>query len=242
MEDIISGRNPVRELLKAGNKTVNKVLISEKARGDVIGEIDRLARERNIPVHHVPAERLDRLSIENNQGVVAEIAPVTYLDLDELWNSVKEKKNPLLVVLDGIEDPHNLGAIIRNAVTLGADGVIIGKWRSVGLTESVAKASAGASEYMPIARVTNIAETVTRLKEKQIWVVGADAAGKSVREEKFAFPMALVIGSEGEGLHRLVKDRCDYLISIPQTSPVSSLNASCASAVLLYEIYLQKSR
>jgi 23S rRNA (guanosine2251-2'-O)-methyltransferase len=234
--EIIAGRNPVREALLAGTWTINKILLSQRAHGTAIEEIIRLARDRQIPLHHVPPERLDRLSTTPNQGVVAEISPEIYLDLPDLWKKIRDNPRPLVVVLDGIEDPHNVGAIIRSAVAFGADGIVIGKWRQAGLTETVARTSAGASAHIPIARVTNIAQAVTELKEYGIWVAGAEADGRPIGEEKFAFPLAIVIGSEGHGLHRLVRERCDLLVSIPQSSVISSLNASCAAAVIFYEI------
>lgn len=242
MAEIISGRNPVRELLRSGAKPVNKVLVSRTAHGEPIKEIIRLAKDRGIPVHNVPPERLDILSTENNQGVVAEVSSAEYLELDELLERIQKDARAVIVVLDGIEDPHNLGAIVRNAVAFGASGVVIGKWRSAALTETVSRASAGAIEHIPVARVTNISEALRELKKRHIWVVGAEAGEKSVREEKLPFPMALVIGSEGQGLHRLVKENCDFLVSIPQTGAISSLNASCAAAVLLYETFLQKNK
>ncbi|HBU70135.1 MAG TPA: 23S rRNA (guanosine(2251)-2'-O)-methyltransferase RlmB [Elusimicrobia bacterium] len=238
--EYISGRNSVREALIAGTKTINKILLSKQAHGTPIQDIIRLAKEKGVPMHHVPPERLDKFSEENNQGVVAEVSNTVYLDLDELWEKVKGETKPLLVVMDGIEDPHNVGAIIRSAVALGANGIILGKWRSAGLTETVSRSSAGAIEHIPVARVTNIAETINRLKEFGVWIYGAENGGKSVSEEEFSFPMALVIGSEGQGLHRLVKERCDFLISIPQTPIISSLNASCASAIILHEIFKKK--
>ncbi len=242
MSEYISGRNPVRELLKAGNKTVNKILLSVMAHGTAIEEIVELARERKIPIHNVPSAKLDQISAENNQGIVAEIASANYLDIDELWEKIRNEPKPFLVILDGIEDPHNLGAIIRSSVTFGANGIVIGKWRAAGLTETVSKTSAGASEYIPIARVTNIAECVNQLKEKGFWVAGAEGNNKPIEDERFSFPLALVIGSEGKGISRLVKERCDILVSIAQTSKISSLNASCAAAVVLYEVYKQKAR
>jgi 23S rRNA (guanosine2251-2'-O)-methyltransferase len=242
MAEIISGRNPVLELLKAGTQTVNKVYLSRQAKGDAITEIIALAKEKGIPLHHVPPEKFDKMCPENSQGVGAEISNFVYLELDELWEKIKDKPNPVLVVLDGIEDPHNLGAIIRNAVVFGADGVVIAKWRSAGVNDTVSRTSAGAIEHIPVARVTNIAQAISDIKELGIWVAGAEggADNKSIREEKFTFPLAIVIGSEGEGLHELVKKRCDYLISIPQTDKISSMNASCAAAVILYEVFQQK--
>lgn len=237
MNEIIAGRNPVREALRSGEKTINKIYVSQTAHGSAIKDILQLARERRIPLHFVPPDKLDSMSRENNQGIVAEVSPTAYLDLAELWQKIKHVDRPLVLVLDGIEDPHNLGAIIRNAVAFGAQGIVIGKWRSAGLTETVARTSAGASAHIAIARVTNIAESINELKEYGFWVVGAEAGAKAVGTESFSFPLALVIGSEGYGLHRLVKERCDTLVSIPQTSPVTSLNASCAAAILLYEIF-----
>ena len=242
MAEIISGRNPVRELLKAGTQTINKIYLSRQAKGEAITEIIALAKEKGIPLHHVPPEKFDKMCPENNQGVGAEISNFVYLELPELWEKIKDKPNPVLVVLDGIEDPHNLGAIIRNAVVFGADGVVIAKWRSAGVNDTVSRTSAGAIEHIPVARVTNIAQAISDIKDLGIWVAGAEGGegNKSIREEKFAFPLAIVIGSEGEGLHDLVKKRCDYLISIPQTDKISSMNASCAAAVILYEVYQQK--
>jgi 23S rRNA (guanosine2251-2'-O)-methyltransferase len=219
MAELISGRNPVREILKAGTKTINKILLSRQARGEAITEIIALAKEKGIPMHHVPPEKFDKLCPENSQGVAAEVSNFEYLELSELWEKVKDKPNPVLVVLDGIEDPHNLGAIIRNAVVFGADGVIIAKWRSAAITDTVARTSAGAIEHIPVARVTNIAQAISDLKDLNVWVAGAEGA---------------------QGLHELVKKRCDYLISIPQTDKISSMNASCAAAVILYEVFQQK--
>lgn len=237
MADIISGRNAVRETLKAGQTTVNKIYVSFTSRGSSVEDIIALAKEMKVPVHHVPPEKTDALSPGNNQGIVAEVSTAEYLDLDALWEKVKDLPTPLLVVLDGIEDPHNLGAIIRNAVVFGAVGVVIGKWRCAAVTDTVTRTSAGASEHIPIARVTNIGEAVNRLKELNVWVIGTDQDGTPLAAQQFAYPLAIVIGSEGEGMHRLVKERCDAVVAIPQTSSISSLNASCASAVVLYEIY-----
>ncbi|MGA2090377.1 MAG: 23S rRNA (guanosine(2251)-2'-O)-methyltransferase RlmB [Endomicrobiales bacterium] len=237
MDEIISGRNAVREILRSRHLTINKIYISQTARGSAVEEIITLARDQKIPVHHVPAEKTDTLIPDNNQGVVAEIAAGEYMELDDIWKAVKDKPNPLLVMLDGIEDPHNLGAIIRNAVAFGAHGIIIGKWRCATVTSTVLKTSAGASEHIAIARVTNIAETVTTLKNWNIWVIGTDQTGSPLAKQTFGFPLCIVIGSEGEGMHRLVKERCDAVVAIPQTTTISSLNASCASAVILYEIF-----
>jgi 23S rRNA (guanosine2251-2'-O)-methyltransferase len=235
MSEIISGRNPVFEALKS-DKTINKILISSQAHGDIIKDIIKLAKERKIPVHHVPPEKIESVLPENSQGIVAEISASEYLDLHTLIEKVKSQSKPLIVVLDNIEDPHNLGAIIRNAVAFGADGVIIGKWHSANLTETVSRTSAGAVQHIPIARVSNIADSLLTLKKEGFWVAGAENDNKSIRETEFLFPLVLVVGSEGQGLRHLIKERCDMLITIPQSKTISSLNASCASAVLLYEI------
>lgn len=240
-QDIICGRNSVREALRS-ERTVNKVYISRNARGTPVEEIIKLARQRGVPVHHVPPEKLDNFRVENNQGIVAEVAPIPYLDLAELWERIKTNEKPLIVILDSIEDPHNLGAIIRNAVAFGAHGVVIGKWRSAALNETVVRASAGAIAHIPIARVTNIAESINELKELGVWIAGTDTAGTPLRESSLAFPLAVVIGSEGEGMHDLVKKRCDFLVSIPQTSTISSINASCAAAIVLYEMHLLRNK
>ncbi|MBN1824572.1 MAG: 23S rRNA (guanosine(2251)-2'-O)-methyltransferase RlmB [Endomicrobiales bacterium] len=236
MPELITGRNPVKESLVSGNRTFNKLLVSKTSHGKIITEIIRLAKKRGVPVHFVPPERLDKIA-EASQGVALEASTTEYFSLEGLLNATKNEKRPVYVVLDGIEDPHNLGAIIRNAVAFGANGVIIGKWRSAQINETVLRASAGAVEHIRIARVTNIAEAVTELKENGVWVAGLENGNRNLSGESFGFPLAVVIGGEGSGIHRLVKERCDYLISIPQTGAVSSLNASCAAAVALYEIF-----
>lgn len=235
LENIIYGRNSVLELLRAEKRTVNKVMVSQTARGNAIEEIISIAKRRNIAVHSVPPEKFDKYS-ENSQGVAAEVSPMEYMELDDLIKESKKKKNPLLVILDGIEDPHNLGAIIRNCVAFGADGVIIPKWRAAGVNETVSKSSAGAIEHISISRVTNTNQTIDTLKEQGFWIAGAENGGELLENAKLPFPLAIIIGSEGFGLHNLTKKNCDFLISIPQENTISSLNASCASAVILYEI------
>lgn len=235
LDNIIYGRNSVLELLKAGKRTVNKVMVSKTARGTAIEEIISLAKKKNIAIHSVPPEKLDKYS-DNSQGIAAEVSPMEYIEIDDLIKDSKKKEKPLLVVLDGIEDPHNLGAIIRNCVAFGADGVIIPKWRAAGVNETVSKSSAGAVEHIPISRVTNTNQTIDLLKEEGFWIAGAENGGQTLEEAKLPFPLAIIIGSEGFGLHSLTKKNCDFLISIPQENTISSLNASCASAVILYEI------
>jgi rRNA methylase, putative, group 3 len=235
LDNIIYGRNPVLELLKAGKRTVNKLLVAQTARGTAVTEIINLAKNKGIAIHNVPPEKLDKYS-ENSQGIAAEVSPMEYLEVEELIEKAKQNKAPLLVLLDGIEDPHNLGAIIRNCVAFGANGVIIPKWRAAGVNETVSKASAGAIEHIPVSRVVNTNQTIDLLKEKGFWIAGAENGGQLLEEAKLPFPLVIIIGSEGFGLHQLTKKNCDFLISIPQSNTISSLNASCASAVILYEI------
>ncbi|MDR0800794.1 MAG: 23S rRNA (guanosine(2251)-2'-O)-methyltransferase RlmB [Endomicrobium sp.] len=234
-ENIVYGRNPVLELLKASKRTVNKIMISQTARGAVISEIISLAKQKSIALHSVPPEKLDRFS-ENSQGVVAEVSPVEYAELSDLIGKAKESLRPLLVILDGIEDPHNLGAIIRNCVAFGADGVIIPKWRAAGINETVSKSSAGAVEHISISRVANINWAIDLLKENGFWIIGAENGGQILEKADLPFPLAVIIGSEGFGLRSLIKKNSDFLISIPQENTISSLNASCASAIILYEV------
>jgi 23S rRNA (guanosine2251-2'-O)-methyltransferase len=235
LDNIIYGRNSVLELLKAGKRTVNKILIAQTARGAAITEIVNIAKSKNIAIHNVPPEKLDKYS-QYSQGIAAEVSPMEYIEIEELISKSKQNKNPLLVVLDGIEDPHNLGAIIRNCAAFGADGVIIPKWRAAGVNETVSKASAGAIEHIPVSKVTNTNQALDLLKENGFWIAGAENGEQTLEEANLPFPLAIIIGSEGFGLHRLIKENCDFLISIPQTNAISSLNASCASAVILYEL------
>ncbi|MDR1941048.1 MAG: 23S rRNA (guanosine(2251)-2'-O)-methyltransferase RlmB [Endomicrobium sp.] len=239
-ENIIYGRNPVLELLRAGKRTVNKIMLAQTARGTAVEEIVKLAKEKGIALHSAPPERFDRFG-ENSQGVAAEVSATEYVELSDLISlSKKETKFPLLIILDGIEDPHNLGAIIRNCVAFGANGVIIPKWRAAGVNETAAKASAGAVEHIRICKVVNTNQAVDLLKEEGFWIAGAENGGQPLQEAKLAFPLVVIIGGEGAGIKNLTKQKCDFLISIPQEKTISSLNASCASAVILHELYKQR--
>jgi 23S rRNA (guanosine2251-2'-O)-methyltransferase len=236
LENIIYGRNSVLELLKAGKRTANKLMVSETARGTAISEIISLAKQKGIAVHTVPPEKFNKYS-QQSQGVAVEVSSIEYIEIEDLINqSMQSSSKPLLVILDGIEDPHNLGAIIRNCVAFGADGIIIPKWRAVGVNETVSKASAGAVEHILISKVSNLNQAIDLLKENNFWIVGAENGGQRLENSELPFPSAIVIGSEGFGLHNLTKKHCDFLISIPQKNVISSLNASCASAVILYEV------
>jgi len=231
----VYGRNPVLELLKAGKRNVNKIMLSQTAKGRAVSEIVSLAGQKGVIIHNVPPKKLNRFS-ENSQGVVAEISSVRYIELADLIKKAEKSSKPLLVLLDGIEDPHNLGAVIRNCVAFGADGVIIPERRAAGVNESVSKSSAGALEYISISRVVNFNRTINLLKKEGFWIAGAENNEQMLEKTDLPFPLAVVIGSEGFGLHNLTKKNCDFLISIPQINTISSLNASCASAVILYEL------
>jgi len=240
--DKLFGRNAVLEAIKSGNRTINKILISKTAHGSSISEIIKLAKMKGIVINNVPPEKLDKFEQENTQGVVAEVSSINYVELEELIDIVKNKQNGLLLLLDSIEDPHNLGAIIRNAVCFGVDGVIIPKWRSATVNETVERTSAGAIEHIKIARVTNSSQAILKLKDNGFWVLGAENGNSSITDTKIPFPAVLVMGSEGFGIHQKIKEKCDFVITIPQKNTISSLNVSCASAVILYEISKQISK
>jgi len=238
----VAGRQPVLEALRSGQE-INKLLVAKGQRQGSLREIVALARQRGIVVQEVDRSVLDRLSREvNHQGVVAQLAEVRYFELDELLAQAKAAEwPPLLLVLDGIQDPHNLGAIIRSGEALGAQGVIIPKRRGALVTEAVMKASAGAANYFPICRVTNLAATIDALKGEGFWVFGADAAGEPCFQQDLTGPVALVIGGEGFGLSRLVREKCDFLSSIPMRGRINSLNASVAASLLMLEVVRQRS-
>jgi 23S rRNA (guanosine2251-2'-O)-methyltransferase len=243
MTDFIVGRNPVLEALRAGRRISRIYLAGNIVNQGVIAEIRRLAQSRSIPVEYQERLELDRQSPGMlNQGVLALVNPREYVDLDDLLAvPAARQEKALLVVLDGIEDPHNLGAIIRTADASGAHGIIIREKRAVGLTAVVEKTSAGAVEYVPVARVANLAQTIEVLKQRGIWVVGVDQQGESgYTQIDYRPPTAVVIGGEGGGIADLVKKRCDFRVRIPMRGKISSLNASVAAAVVLYEVVRQR--
>jgi len=245
MADIIEGRNPVIEALKSG-RPLNKILLArDSGKHSTVAEILYLSRSRGIPIEYVTKNIIDRLSITRaHQGVIAYVAAREYIALEDLITISKERNElPLYCILDGIEDPHNLGAIIRTAEASGVHGVVIRSRRAVGLTAAVAKASAGAVEYLPVAKVSNISQAIETLKKSNIWVIGIDPAGEiDYSKVDFHLPTAIVIGSEGKGLADLVKKRCDYLVSIPMRGRITSLNASIAAALVMYEAFRQRCR
>ncbi len=241
-EDVVVGRNAVLELLKGG-RDVNRLLVAEGSPAGSLTEILARARAQGVVVETVSRNRLETIAAGwRHQGVLAYAAPVPYADLDELLDSAAAQDSPpFLLLLDGIEDPQNLGAILRTADAAGVSGVVIPKRRSCPLSAAVAKTSAGAVEYVPVARTANLVQTIGRLKERGYWVAGADMAGKAeYYETDLTGAVALVIGGEGKGLSRLVKEKCDFLVRLPMVGRINSLNASVAAAVLMYEVVRQR--
>lgn len=240
--EIIAGRNPVAEALKAG-RPINKVFMARASKPGTFREIINLAKQQNIVVQEVDAAKLDALSPDvKHQGVIAMAAAKEYMDLDEVLAKLTGKQEqPLLVLLDELEDPHNFGAILRTCDAVGVDGVLIPKRRSVMLTATVARTSAGAIEHVPVVRIGNIVQTIEKLKKLGFWVAGADMEGTQIYyQSNLTGPLLLVMGSEGRGLGRLVKEQCDFLVRIPMKGKVNSLNVSVAGSLLLYEIMRQR--
>ncbi|MCH4890465.1 23S rRNA (guanosine(2251)-2'-O)-methyltransferase RlmB [Acidaminobacter sp. JC074] len=239
---MIEGRNPVLEAIQSG-RDINKLMIASGNKEGSIKKIIAQAKEKGIVISYVDRHKINSLSqSDNHQGVIAFVAAYDYMPLDQMIASIKEKGEvPFIIVLDEINDPHNLGSIMRTADAVGAHGIVIPKRRAVGLTPVVAKTSAGAIEYVPVARVTNLARAIDELKEHNIWVAGADMAGEQTHfQANFTGGIALVMGNEGKGLSRLVKEKCDFLVNIPMIGKVSSLNASVAASVIMYEIFKQR--
>lgn len=244
-DDMIYGRNPVIEALKTGTTTIDKLMIQEGLHHPQIKEILRLSKENGVMYRFVDKRKLDTLCDGgNHQGVVASISAHSYAEVSDILALAKEKgEPPFVVILDGICDPHNLGSIIRTANAAGAHGVIIPKNRSVSLNATVSKVAAGAVEYTPVARVTNLSQTLEKLKKEGLWIVGTDLSGTQTHFEcSLTGPLGIVIGSEGEGMSRLVRESCDFLVKIPMIGRIESLNASVAAGVLLYEAVRQKQK
>lgn len=245
-QNVIYGVNAVLEALRAGKRQVEAVVILQSARPDRLKSVLELAREKGVPVQRVPRLDLDRsLGEARHQGVMARIAAARYASADDLLDSLSAKVGtedpPLVLGLDGIEDPRNMGSILRTAECTGVHGVFIAERRAVGLTGVVAKVAAGALEYVPVARVTNLVRLIEQLKERNIWVVGAAGDAKqSYTDWDWKLPAAIFLGSEGHGLHRLVREHCDTLVRIPVVGKLDSLNVSVAAGVLLYEARRQR--
>ena len=240
-EMTIEGRNAVMEAFRSG-KTIDRVYVLKGCQDGPINSILREARKHDTLVNFVAKERLDQMSeTGKHQGVIASAAAYAYAEVEDMLKLADEKgEPPFLFLLDDIEDPHNLGAIIRTANLAGAHGVIIPKRRAVGLTATVARTSAGALNYTPVAKVTNLSATIEELKEKGLWFVCADMGGTTMYDLNLTGPIGLVIGNEGDGVSRLVKEKCDFVASIPMKGEIDSLNASVAAGVLAYEIVRQR--
>ena len=240
-EMTIEGRNAVMEAFRSG-KTIDRVYVLKGCQDGPINSILREARKHDTLVNFVAKERLDQMSeTGKHQGVIASAAAYAYAEVEDMLKLAEEKgEPPFLFLLDDIEDPHNLGAIIRTANLAGAHGVIIPKRRAVGLTATVARTSAGALNYTPVAKVTNLSATIEELKEKGLWFVCADMGGTTMYDLNLTVPIGLVIGNEGDGVSRLVKEKCDFVASIPMKGEIDSLNASVAAGVLAYEIVRQR--
>ena len=238
----VEGRNAVIELLKS-DRTVNKIMVARGERQGSINEILKLAKQNRIIVTEVDRNKLDTLSeTKHHQGVIAFVAPIEYKDVDYILNVAKEREEePFILIADEIEDPHNLGALIRSAEVAGCHGVIIPKRRAVAVTEVVSKVSVGATEYMPIARVNNINDTIRELKDKGVWIVGTDGSADTIYyKQDLTGPIAIVVGSEGRGMNKLTMKNCDFLIKIPMMGKITSLNASVSGGIVLFEALKQR--
>lgn len=237
-EEFVIGRHPVKEALNS-DREINKLFIQEGQGGRPIEQIIQLANKKKIVISYVPKSKLDTLSeYQNHQGVVLSSSPVEYATIDELFEIAEARdERPFFVMLDGIEDPHNLGSIIRTADAAGVHGVIIPNRRSANLTSTVSKASAGAIEHVQVARVTNLSKTIQELKDRGLWIFGTDMNGTDYREWNTDSPICLVIGNEGKGMSRLVKENVDELITIPMSGDIQSLNASVAASILMFEVF-----
>ncbi|MBR2280917.1 MAG: 23S rRNA (guanosine(2251)-2'-O)-methyltransferase RlmB [Ruminococcus sp.] len=240
-DDIIVGRNPVSEALRGGRE-IDRILVSKGEKNGAVVGILAKAKKKNIPIKEVDPRKLDYTSGHaNHQGIIAFAAVKEYASVDDIFELAESRgEKPFIVVLDEIEDPHNLGAIIRTAECTGVHGIIIPKRRSVGLSFAVSKASAGAVEYVPVARVTNISNTIEELKKRGVWVYGADMNGENYTDCDFSGATALVIGNEGKGISRLVREKCDAIVSLPMKGKIKSLNASVAAGVLMYAVAAKK--
>ena len=241
-DDVLVGRNAVTEALKSG-RGINKLWIASGDREGSVAEIAALAKERGIVVQYVERAKIEALAGgHRHQGVLAYVAPVPYAELEDILKAAEAKgEAPFIVLLDELEDPHNLGALLRTADATGVHGILIPKRRSVSLNATVAKTSAGAVEYVPVARIGNIAQTLKKLKEKGFWVAGADMDGeKAYYEADLTGPLVLVVGSEGKGMSRLTKEACDFIVRMPMVGRINSLNASVAGSILMYESMRQR--
>ncbi|MGG1635931.1 23S rRNA (guanosine(2251)-2'-O)-methyltransferase RlmB [Paenibacillus sp. FSL A5-0031] len=241
-DEMIAGKHPVLEALRSGRE-INKIWIADGAQKTLTQPIVAEAKKSGIIVQFVDKRKLDSLAPGvTHQGVVAQAAAFAYVDVEDILERAKQRDEvPFILLLDEIEDPHNLGSILRTAECTGVHGVIIPKRRAAGLTATVLKTSAGAAEHVPVARVTNLAQTIDRLKEAGVWVAGTDVSAKQdVYKMKFDMPLVVVIGNESKGMGRLIKEKCDFLVKLPMLGQLNSLNASVAAGVLMYEVVRQR--
>ena len=240
-EDMLAGRNAVMEALK-GSSRINRLMVADGSSEGSIRELIAVAKEKGVPVQFLERSKLDSMAKGiRHQGVLAQVSPVEYVELEDILSKAREKQeDPFIILLDELEDPHNLGAILRSADAAGAHGVLIPKRRSCPLSATVAKTSAGAVEHVPVARIGNIVQTIKALKEEGLWVAGADMDGKNYYEADLTGPLLLVVGSEGQGIGRLVKEQCDFIVRIPMLGALNSLNASVAGSVLMFEVTKQR--
>ena len=243
-DDQVEGRNAVIELLESG-RDINKIFVSNGEKNGSINKILAMARERKVIVSEVNKSKLEQMALsDNHQGVIAIVPPYEYCNIDDILECAKSKnEDPFIIILDGIEDPHNLGAIIRTAETAGVNGIIIPKRRAAGVNSTVTKVAAGAVEHMNIARVNNINEAIRYLKENDVWVCGTDIdTNKYHYNQDLTGPIAIVIGSEGFGMSKLVKENCDFLVKIPMKGKITSLNASVSAGIVVYEAVRQRNK
>ena len=240
-EDMVAGRNAVMEALK-GSRSVNKLMIANGSTEGSIKEIIAVAKEKGVNIQYWDRSKLDSIARGiRHQGVLAQVAPVQYAELEDIFQVAKDRNEPpFIVLLDELEDPHNLGAILRTADAAGVHGVLIPKHRSCPLSATVAKTSAGAVEHVPVARVGNLVQTIKKLKQEGLWVAAADMDGKDYYDTDLTGPLLLIIGSEGQGVGRLVKEQCDFVVRIPTVGKINSLNASVAGSILMYEAMKQR--
>lgn len=240
-EDMVAGRNAVMEALK-GSRSVNKLMIANGSTEGSIKEIIAVAKYKGVNIQYWDRSKLDSIARGiRHQGVLAQVAPVQYAELEDILQVAKDRNEPpFIVLLDELEDPHNLGAILRTADAAGVHGVLIPKHRSCPLSATVAKTSAGAVEHVPVARVGNLVQTIKKLKQEGLWVAAADMDGKDYYDTDLTGPLLLIIGSEGQGVGRLVKEQCDFVVRIPMVGKINSLNASVAGSILMYEAMKQR--
>lgn len=239
--EIIGGKNPVLEALRA-ERDINKIWIAEGVQKKGVAELLQLAKEKKVIVQFVPKKKIDGLIDSNHQGIAAAVAAYNYAELDDLFEVAKSRsEDPFFLILDELEDPHNLGSIMRTADAVGAHGLIIPKRRAVGLTAVVAKSSTGAIEHIPVVRVNNLSQIVDELKNRGVWIAGTDAKESvDYRQMDAALPLAVIIGSEGKGMSRILREKCDFLYQLPMVGHVTSLNASVAASLLMYEVYRKR--